>query len=61
MIKDSQVNGIADPTFDCGFLRDFMGFWLVSSVRQAFDPYLDGPLNGETVPQTTKGMYCEFI
>jgi hypothetical protein len=29
-------------------------FWLVSSVRQAFDSYLDGPLNWETVPQTTR-------
>jgi hypothetical protein len=30
-------------------------FGLVSSVRQAFDSYLDGPLNVETVPQTTGG------
>jgi hypothetical protein len=33
---------------------DFVGFWL-SSVRQAFNSYLDGPLNGEAVPQTTGG------
>jgi hypothetical protein len=32
-----------------------VGFWLVSSARQAFNSYLDGQLNGETVPQTTKG------
>jgi hypothetical protein len=32
-----------------------VGFSLVSSVRQAFDPYLDGLLNEETVPQTTGG------
>jgi hypothetical protein len=32
-----------------------VGFWLVSSVRQAFNSYLDEPLNGETVPQTTAG------
>jgi hypothetical protein len=32
-----------------------VGFGLVSSVRQAFDSYLGGPLNGETFPQTTGG------
>jgi hypothetical protein len=32
-----------------------VGYWLVSSVKQAFDSYLDGPLNGETFPQTTGG------
>jgi hypothetical protein len=32
-----------------------MGFWLVSSVRQAFNSYLDGSLNGETALQTTGG------
>jgi hypothetical protein len=47
-----MVQIIADPTFKYYF-RDFVGFWLVSSVRQAFDSYLYGPLNGETVPQPT--------
>jgi hypothetical protein len=46
---------VADPTFDCCLSQGFVGYWLVSSVRQAFDSYLGGPLNRETFPQTTGG------
>jgi hypothetical protein len=46
---------IADPTFDYCLSQGFVGYWLVSSIRQAFDSYLGGPLNGETFPQTTGG------
>jgi hypothetical protein len=48
-------NSIADPTFDYCLSQGFVGYWLVSSVRQAIDSYLGGPLNGETLPQTTGG------
>jgi hypothetical protein len=46
---------IADPTFDYCLSQGFVGYWLVNSVRKAFDSYLGGPLNGETFPQTTRG------
>jgi hypothetical protein len=54
-LQDYFTSTIADPTFDYCFSQGFCGFLVVSSVRQAYDSYLDGPLNGETVPQTTGG------
>jgi hypothetical protein len=65
----SGIYIITDPIFDYCLSQGFVGYWLVSSVKQAFDSYLGGPLNGETFPRTTGGtqplclitIYCVYF